>query len=353
MKIKKLLPFFILCLFLQNCKKQNISPNTSNVEIGNTLPFENDFLKIEETSTTTPMLIERIHFFDEIIGNCIMLDGRIFKTKDKGVNWSNTYINPLSNFKLTDLTFIDKKVGFAVGGGADGLILKTIDGGDTWNVVKRIPQSDILSITKGDNNILYATNLFFTGQGPANASTKILKSTDLGQTWDSIASIKIYPQRMTCNGETVFVTGGIGLGKIFKGTNGGRTWKETVLDTMAYTTEIEFKNGVGYCLANNQSLFKTIDNGENWVKVYNGRSNSLRMALLSENTCFLFGVGRKLNVNSDYSNRLSVYKLTIDAGKNWQEVESRDIGFYANHFFNDKMGYISNRDRRLVKITLK
>ncbi|NJN33188.1 MAG: hypothetical protein HC817_01975 [Saprospiraceae bacterium] len=322
-----------------------------------------DFLKIEETSTTTPMLIERIHFFDEIIGNCITLDGRIFKTKDKGVNWSNTYINPSSDFKLTDLTFIDKKIGFAVGGSTscngtgcnlpDGLILKTIDGGDTWNVVKRIPQSDIPSITKGDNNILYATNLFFAGQGPATASTKILKSTDLGQTWDSIASIKIYPQRMTCNGETVFVTGGIGLGKIFKGTNGGRTWKETVLDTMAYTTEIEFKNGVGYCLANNQSLFKTIDNGENWLKVYNGRYNSFRMALLSENTCFLFGGGRNLNVNSDFPNILSAYKLTIDGGKNWQEVEFRDIGFYATHFFNDKMGYISNRDRRLAKITLK
>jgi photosystem II stability/assembly factor-like uncharacterized protein len=217
---------------------------------------------------------------------------------------------------LTDLTFIDKKIGFAVGGNTscngtgctlpEGLILKTVDGGDTWNVVKRVTQSDIPCITKGDNNILYATNLFFTGQGgPANANTKILKSTDLGQTWDSIASIKIHPQRITCNGETVFVTGGVGLGKIFKGTNGGKTWNETVLDTMGYTTEIEFKNGIGYCLGNNQALFKTVNNGENWVKVYNGRYYSYRLALLSENTCYLFGGGRKLNVNSDFSKILS------------------------------------------------
>ena len=315
---------------------------------------------MESVSTSTPPFMERLHFFDEFAGNCITAEGNIFKTTDKGLTWTQTFSRPSNDFKLSDLMFLDKKTGFAVGGNTscngsgcilpDGLILKTTNGGDSWQIVKRIPKSDMMAITKSDNGILYATNLTFLDISPSTATTKILKSVDLGQTWDSVGSIKVFSSRITCNGETVFVTGGIGLGKIFRGTNQGTTWAETILDKSIYTTEIAFKNGIGYCLANNQSLFKTTDDGVSWVQVFKDTNSSSRMVVFSDKECLLFGTGE--NLTGAVSLR-SAYKKTGDGGKTWEQVEFNSQGFYATHFFDSKIGYTSNRSNSLVKITLK
>ena len=73
-------------------------------------------------------------------------DGVIVRTLDGGTTWDTTYIWP----NLMDISFINDSIGFT--GGQDGAVIKTVDMGENWNIVDNI----------GNNNDY--SNLFFTNQ---------------------------------------------------------------------------------------------------------------------------------------------------------------------------------------------
>lgn len=59
-------------------------------------------------------------------------DGVILRTLDGGVTWDTTHIWP----NLMDVQFINSTVGFA--GGQDGAIYKTTDMGNSWNFIGNV-----------------------------------------------------------------------------------------------------------------------------------------------------------------------------------------------------------------------
>ena len=352
MKIRILLRFLLIGLLFQNCHK-----TTQN----NAIIFENDFMQIELVTPDGPKAIQKLHFLNESVGSCITRIGHIYKTKDKGVTWVKTFNNPVSSnpavsFTLSDLMFVNNQVGFATGGGSychgfgctlpDGLILKTIDGGDTWQSVLSDPQSVYYAICRDVQNILYATKSVRD-----QSMTKVFKSTDLGQTWENTSTINnIMGTEMTCNGATIFLTGGSYVGGVLKGIDQGRSWSQSKMDSFVNPKRIEFKNGIGYYLYNevskqyDQYLYKTVDNGLNWSKISKFTPNfSSNLNLLSEKNILLFGV----------IGTASSYKYSSDGGENWTAIELNNQRFTVSHFFNSKMGYISSVDDKLYKVIIK
>ncbi len=128
-----------------------------------------------------------VHFFDD--NNGIIVGGNesndaiqtIIKTTDGGTSW--TIISDNLNPWLRDVFFIDNNNGFAVGD--QGTILKTTDGGDTWQTLttpgninqRRLNRSYFISDQIG----------IITGGHPSNDSIQtMIKTIDGGNNWTII-----------------------------------------------------------------------------------------------------------------------------------------------------------------------
>jgi len=122
----------------------------------------NNFLKttngggsweIQQPSEHTLMTM---YFTDKDEGWIAGNEGVILRTTDAGVSWIDQQMNGTEYGTLTSLYFLDKNRGYASGSGLDvsgGVILKTTDGGDHWNLMHNGYNRFVFSVrfTSGDS----------------------------------------------------------------------------------------------------------------------------------------------------------------------------------------------------------
>ncbi|WCO00810.1 YCF48-related protein [Psychroserpens ponticola] len=175
----------------------------------------------------------------------------IMKSTDQGDTWIYTNMGNLCN-ALVDIHFKDENIGYAAGQSAQGtglrgIIVRTVDGGQTWNTVTLGEDSNerIWKIQELNDSVMY---------GSVEAHTDILeyyKSIDGGLTWqlNSIPSAGIIGtiQGIGFLNEDIGWVGG--FGELFYETlDGGQTWEykpttgtsfnrfQRVNDTLMYTS---------------------------------------------------------------------------------------------------------------------
>lgn len=114
-----------------------------------------------------------IYFIDEITGCACGLYGTIIKSTDGGNNW--TLVNSMTaSYTFYDICFINPDTGFAVG--VDyygGLLMKTVDGGETWFRDSLQVSGRLGAITFFDSKKGYIAGEYGT----------ILTTNDGGATW--------------------------------------------------------------------------------------------------------------------------------------------------------------------------
>lgn len=110
--------------------------------------------------------------------------GYIMKSIDQGVTWTYTNMQNLCN-GIVDIYFKDENIGYAVGQSAQGtglrgIIIRTINGGDTWSTVALGNDSNtrVWKIQELDDSVMYASVESFT------PNPEYFKSVDGGQTWE-------------------------------------------------------------------------------------------------------------------------------------------------------------------------
>ncbi|TND08596.1 MAG: Uncharacterized protein FD123_2100 [Bacteroidetes bacterium] len=151
-----------------------------------------------------------------------------YKTTDKGISWSYTSMTGLAG-GIVDIHFFDKDTGIAVGGtipnylNAQGRILKTVDGGNTWTIAHTSahPQEIGWKISFPSRNTGYVSLESFRASGPQY----FLKTTDGGNTWQDmqfLASGTFSAQGIGFLNDTIGWIGGSSFN--YKTTNGGLTW---------------------------------------------------------------------------------------------------------------------------------
>jgi photosystem II stability/assembly factor-like uncharacterized protein len=126
--------------------------------------------------------------------------GVILKTTDGGESWVDKYITVAGGF--TDISCVDENTAWALGGiqSESLMILKTSDGGDTW-VSQDIPESCyLLAIEAVDQCTAWAVG----GQAPPPANGIILKTSDGGDANPDIVSLS---PSSGVEGEEVTVSG--------------------------------------------------------------------------------------------------------------------------------------------------
>jgi photosystem II stability/assembly factor-like uncharacterized protein len=194
---------------------------------------------LENTSIFTTY---KLFFIDSLIGYAAS-DNQIYKTIDGGTAWHKTSIDSGISFSILNIHFPDKRHGWAVGGNnmatETGIILNTLDGGETWQI-----------------NVEEAADLgfgvFFT---------------------DSLHGVVV------------------GHGAMMRTENGGQTWEYKYGQCSQLNDVIFTDDTTGWAIANYGFICKTRDRGKNWNQIESGTTNDLNRIVFVENgmTGFIFG----------------------------------------------------------------
>jgi photosystem II stability/assembly factor-like uncharacterized protein len=114
---------------------------------------------------------------------------RIYKTSDAGATWTEQFVNRDPKAFFDAMAFWDANRGVAFSDSVDGqfVILTTIDGGRNWS---RVPPASLppaldnegAFAASGTNVAVVAPNHVWIGTGAA-AQSRVLRSSDGGRTW--------------------------------------------------------------------------------------------------------------------------------------------------------------------------
>jgi len=259
--------------------------------------------------------------------------GDILRTLDGGTSW-DTLVTGLNNY-IIDLYFLDINIGFAT---ADfGIVIRTTDGGTTWSTTTLIAPDYLSAIQFTD-----ATTGYIVGtSGMPGATGTIYKTTDAGANWSDISPSLNYSHLNNLSfvdNNTGFAVGSVGY--ILKTTDGGMNWNMTNSGTVNHLFGVSFFDSQnGMAAGDNGTIVKTTDGGDTWTDVSYDPNWLNSVAYVDVNTAFVVGYdGLILTLDSPTAvnnlkagSQLDVYpnpainELTIALQNEDQVIEIVDI----------------------------
>ncbi|RPI19600.1 MAG: T9SS C-terminal target domain-containing protein [Ignavibacteriae bacterium] len=247
---------------------------------------------------------------DENIGYILLDSSKIIKTVNGGVNWS--FVAQIDNIITPNLKFISTNIGFIIAGRNiyGGIkLFRTSNGGLTWNTI--INDS---TINNGKISFLNSVTGYIISVREINYYSlkhlKNLKTTDSGITWDSVQnSINLYSisSAIFVNNSTGFICGSISpSNKILRTTDGGTNWIAVTNGNINFGNFYFIDSNTGFLITQGY-IYKTTNNGDNWVQYYYYAEvgNDLNeTSFINTNTGIAVGYG-------------GVIAKTINGGINW------------------------------------
>jgi len=274
--------------------------------------------------------LQMIQFFDLQEGWVIGGD-TFYHTVNGGQSWTRALV-PAGTWAHS-ARFFDRLNAVAVG--EFGNIVRTVDGGQTWQTV----QSQGTGQRLWDIEYATANTLFLAGDNGV-----ISRSTDAGATWNSIQSggtavthgfDRLDAQRAWAaqdGGEIVFTTNG--------GTQWVRAWVQG-FDTLGKVMDIAFADAsIGWAAGGNQGfsenrgvLSRSTDGGRSWTPQLEVTDFTFK-GLETINTQTAFAVGAFDFVGGGLVLR------TTNGGLSWQNVTPASDGFRDVFFINSSTGWV-------------
>jgi photosystem II stability/assembly factor-like uncharacterized protein len=192
---------------------------------------------------------------------------RVYHSKDCGDSWSS--INILGNdYTLKGISFSDSQHGWAVGG--QGLVVHTIDGGETWKMLRPPDKTDL--------QVVHFLNLkigYIAGRNTqldpltdeVKGDIKIYRTIDGGETWQQcyMESIPLNVFQVFSYSETTAFAI-LGGNKLIKTDNQGNTWREILLPAKSIRSISFLSNKIGW-LVGKRTFLQSKDGGDSWEQV--------------------------------------------------------------------------------------
>ncbi|MCB2221765.1 MAG: choice-of-anchor D domain-containing protein [Bacteroidetes bacterium] len=245
--------------------------------------------------------------------------GIVIKTTDGGSTWEQ--LTPEGIPGLQGCSFLDLNTGFAVGW--DGYMIKTTDGGSTWDTIVVQPniwQMVDVEFWDYDHGIVTAwtDGTFVTDDG--------------GLTWTAATGITTAPQMIEYADEnTVFLVGG--EDRINRSTDGGYTWSEVYSTGVPgnILLGVDFLNSdFGIATGDYGHVLTTTDGGDSWVLTEPFNDQLLHVAYIwDQDSIWICGTPEL------------VYKTT-DGGNNWSTAYNGNWqkAFYRITFTDNYTGFM-------------
>ncbi|MCL2289179.1 MAG: YCF48-related protein [Bacteroidetes bacterium] len=251
-----------------------------------------------------------------IIGNRV-----VYKSTYMGAEWHLLNTNFTEN--LTGLSVISRDTVFITG---RNRLFVTFDGGSTWNT---------FNVPMGDWGSAAITSSFFTSSsigfvGCSNGD--VLKTTDGGVTWELKWSINLSPADIRTiyfyNSNIGFIS--LGHGRLLRTTDGGETWNQLSGISERFNRFHFISEQIGFAVGSHGRIFKTTNGGDNWALsgfqsgVHGGVSGTDLFGVHFINNSIGFAVGMQGRIVK-----------TTDGGNSWQEYatthgEVRQLQFVSN-----------------------
>jgi photosystem II stability/assembly factor-like uncharacterized protein len=175
-----------------------------------------------QASVPTRALLTGVWMHDEKLGWAVGHDETILRTADGGATWQLVHSAPAAERPLLDVWFADASHGFAVG--AYGAFLATADGGSTWQE-RHLSEDDfhLNAIAAAADGTLYI----------AGEAGHLYRSEDHGESWHPLTA----PYEGSLFGVLPLGDGALlvfGLrGKLFRSQDRGATWTAIATATEA------------------------------------------------------------------------------------------------------------------------
>ncbi|HOE05185.1 MAG TPA: YCF48-related protein [Bacteroidales bacterium] len=213
-------------------------------------------------------------FFTDSENGFAVGNHHILKTIDGGQTW----IEKESGWGTKNAVyFYDNQTGYVAGDiGGYPCIYKTTDSGETWlqKTVNASYDYYLRSIDFVTPNIGFAVGFLYTGNPDFENHSGILKTTDGGETWNEQDFGNINARLTSVyflNSQIGFIVGGQyhingqDKGIVFKTINGGQTWQSTLIETSQRLESVYFINEqTGYIFGIFGKILKTTDGGFSW-----------------------------------------------------------------------------------------
>jgi photosystem II stability/assembly factor-like uncharacterized protein len=216
----------------------------------------------------TPMksdeTIRNCSFLDEQNGYCVLqAEGVVLKTTDGGLSWSRPWTPGISN-NLYDVEMVSMDTIFTAG--VTGEIFRSTDEGESFQ-----------ELTTPTSEFLYALEFISSEVGFAvGFNGMILKTTDGGDTWEikpSGTMSRLFDVEFV-NETTGFACGWNGT--VLKTTDAGETWEGLTTNHSGALFNCTFPSEqVGYACGWSQTILKTSDGGDTWEVQNDGSVNTL------------------------------------------------------------------------------
>jgi len=191
--------------------------------------------------------------------------GRIFKTEDGGNSFKEVYITSRPNYAVFSIEIDPQHANIIWAGTAEGLLLKSQDYGETWNLAQEFPGVLNAIIIQPDNPQQMFVSTFNNG---------IFTSFDGGASWtEETEGLSDFPQASNIENVTYdSLSGTIYLATSFgvlKSTNGGIDWQAVNVvfaDEVLPVLDIAIspKNSKEIYIVGGQHVYRTLNGGESW-----------------------------------------------------------------------------------------
>lgn len=226
---------------------------------------------------------------------------------------------------LNGISCVDENTCYVAGGAtfSDGVILKTINAGDSW-VAQTLPTTSPLRDISCISGICYAVG----------SDATVLKTTD-GSSWtalDTAYETVMVPSFWGVDivddtGALVIAVGN--SGEIYRTTNNGSNWNLISSGTSESLFGVHFASeSVGWVSGGGNTLLKTTNGGSVWT------------AQDSDGVSFLWGITSYSTDKAWISGGAGKVLKTIDSGSNWDAVNTgMPVTFRGVAFVNDQTGF--------------
>jgi photosystem II stability/assembly factor-like uncharacterized protein len=260
----------------------------------------------------------------------------LLRTTDGGETWQE-YSNNFGDWFLKGICMSETGIGFIVGG--QGQIFKSNDWGTNWDTAftNLAPRVNFMDAQLISDSIIYAGGYFIVGGG-------VLKSYDLGNTWNSIYNSSFISSIHFLTSNYGFICGADqDHPEVYRTFDGGETWSYHFITYDEFSPQclwfIDSLTGfVGgqFYYPDSASIYKSTDAGESWYHVQIMGSNDYYgicdMEFINESKGFAVGGGLYRN--------LGKVLMTTDRGEHWYEIlyfPNRSLNHI--HFINGLTGF--------------